>query len=192
MDLVVEEMRSRQVHDNMLATLRPTSLKTKSPLEKQAHDVLTPFAFKTFQEELERASQYLIEHSDGNQFIIRYFEQGNHKFHSVFWDGDTALCSCKTFEFWGILCRHIFRALIHKDCFMLSHVYLPRRWCLESLRNDNVAQNIPMNESPLDPAPPMSDKSPDQKKRNFMSAKIKNKRSSKEQPAFEEWEGIGE
>ncbi|XP_071700907.1 protein FAR1-RELATED SEQUENCE 11-like isoform X2 [Rutidosis leptorrhynchoides] len=126
-DLVVEEMRSRQVHDNMLATLRPTSLKTKSPLEKQAHDVLTPFAFKKFQEELERASQYLIEHSDGNQFIIRYFEQGNHKFHSVFWDGDTALCSCKTFEFWGILCRHIFRALIHKDCFMLSHVYLPRR-----------------------------------------------------------------
>ncbi|XP_071704654.1 protein FAR1-RELATED SEQUENCE 11-like [Rutidosis leptorrhynchoides] len=153
-DLVVEEMRSRQMHDYMLATLNPTSLKTKSPLERQAYEVLTPFAFRKFQEEFERASLYLINRFNGNEFLIRYYEEGNHKLHSAYWDGYTASCSCKNFEFLGILCRHILRVLIHKDCFILSHEYLPRRWCFDSLQNDNVVENISipsLDNSPLIP-----------------------------------------
>lgn len=58
--------------DKMLATLRPVSLNTKSPLAEQAFNILTPFAFKKFQEGFERASQYLVVHFEGGEFIIRH------------------------------------------------------------------------------------------------------------------------
>nr|GEY50426.1 protein FAR1-related sequence 11 [Tanacetum cinerariifolium] len=56
-DLAIEEIEKSEAHNNMLSKLRHPSLKTKSPLEEQAFEVLTPFAFKKFQEEFERASR---------------------------------------------------------------------------------------------------------------------------------------
>jgi len=44
----------------MTSIVRPLSLKMKSPLEDQAFQALTSFAFKKFQDELERASQYSL------------------------------------------------------------------------------------------------------------------------------------
>ena len=44
----------------MLETFRGSSLRTLSPLEDQAHNVLTPYAFKKFQKEFERATQYSV------------------------------------------------------------------------------------------------------------------------------------
>ncbi|GJV01026.1 protein FAR1-related sequence 11 [Tanacetum coccineum] len=51
LDLSVDEIRQGESQDKMLATLRPVSLNTKSPLVEQAFNILTPFAFKKFQEE---------------------------------------------------------------------------------------------------------------------------------------------
>nr|XP_043625947.1 protein FAR1-RELATED SEQUENCE 11-like [Erigeron canadensis] len=146
-DLAVEEIRSVEIRANMSKTLQHPSLETKSPLEEQAYKVLTLFAFKKFQDEFERATQYLVVRVEGNEFIIRYFEEGNHKCHNVFWDGYIASCSCKNFKFWGILCRHIFRALLHKDCFIIPPAYLPLRWCSDSLQSRHVIQNISIGES---------------------------------------------
>nr|XP_043616046.1 protein FAR1-RELATED SEQUENCE 11-like [Erigeron canadensis] len=80
-DLAVEEIGIREVKDKMSSTLALVSLKTKSPLEAQAYGILTPFAFSKFQVEFERANQYLIVHVEGNDFIVRYFDSGNHKNH---------------------------------------------------------------------------------------------------------------
>lgn len=44
--MVVQEIDQGRVHNNMIATLRPISVKSKSPLEEQAFKVLTPYAFK--------------------------------------------------------------------------------------------------------------------------------------------------
>ena len=41
-------------------------------------------------------------------------------------------CSCKHFEFWGILCRHILGVFLHKDCYYIPPLYLPSRWCCET------------------------------------------------------------
>nr|GEZ47290.1 protein FAR1-related sequence 11 [Tanacetum cinerariifolium] len=54
-DLAIE-IKKAEVHSKMLSKLRHPSLKTKSPLEEQAFEVLTPLAFKKFQEEFERAN----------------------------------------------------------------------------------------------------------------------------------------
>ncbi|GJU46244.1 hypothetical protein Tco_1203510 [Tanacetum coccineum] len=57
-ELAIEEIENSEAHNKMLSKLRHPSLKTKSPLEEQAVEVLTPFAFKKFQEEFERASRH--------------------------------------------------------------------------------------------------------------------------------------
>ena len=44
------------------------------------------------------------------------------------WDGKVAKCSCKNFEFVGILCRHILSVFIHKDCYDIPLTYWLPRW----------------------------------------------------------------
>ncbi|XP_057248175.1 protein FAR1-RELATED SEQUENCE 11-like [Beta vulgaris subsp. vulgaris] len=96
--LVVQEICQGHSHSNMVATLRPITMKTKSPLEGQALEVFTPFAFKKFQDEFSASSQYSITHVE------------------------------------GILCRHIFRVLLHNDCFKIPSAYLPQRWHFDTLQ----------------------------------------------------------
>ncbi|GJU76709.1 FAR1-related sequence 11-like protein [Tanacetum coccineum] len=83
MDLVVVEIENGETHDKMLATLRHTSLKTKSPLEEQASQAFTSFSFKKFQKEFERASQYSVIHVDSDEFLIRYYDEESSKNHKV-------------------------------------------------------------------------------------------------------------
>uniref|UniRef100_A0A803N035 Protein FAR1-RELATED SEQUENCE n=1 Tax=Chenopodium quinoa TaxID=63459 RepID=A0A803N035_CHEQI len=140
-DIGVEEIIQGHAHLSLNALIKPTSLKTKSPLEEQVFGVFTPFAFKKFQDELTRATLYSIIHVEGHEFTVRYYEGDDKISHRVFWDGkNTAMCSCKIFEFWGILCRHILRVLFHKDCFKIPLSYLPLRWCCDALQDTTSTQ----------------------------------------------------
>ncbi|XP_074299172.1 protein FAR1-RELATED SEQUENCE 11-like [Silene latifolia] len=130
-EVVVQEIMQKQSHDNMLAVSKMEVFSTKSPLEQQVSQILTPFAFQKFKEEYQRASQYVIANKDGHDFILKYYEPGNSRSRRVFWDGKIAMCSCKQFEFLGILCRHILRVFIQTDCNNIPSSYLPIRWQLQ-------------------------------------------------------------
>lgn len=121
----------------MLEKCKRINLKLMSPLQEQAHGVLTRFAFQKFQEEFERSTQYSIHHENGNEFVLRYYKDANSRKHMVFWDGKIATCSCKYFEFWGILCRHILSIFLHKDCHEIPSNYLPSRWRLQTSHDDD-------------------------------------------------------
>ena len=41
-----------------------------SPLEDQAHSVLTPYAFKILQKEFGRATQYSVLQENGIEFVL--------------------------------------------------------------------------------------------------------------------------
>ncbi|KAL2892614.1 Protein FAR1-RELATED SEQUENCE 11 [Bienertia sinuspersici] len=126
-DIGVEDINQAHIHLNLSASLTPTSLKTKSPLEEQVYGMFTPFAFKKFQQELTKATLYSIIQMEGDKFLVRYYEGEDKRSHTLFWNGSTLKCSCKNFEFWGILCRHILRVLFHNDCFKIPNSYLPLR-----------------------------------------------------------------
>ncbi|GJR10486.1 protein FAR1-related sequence 11 [Tanacetum coccineum] len=102
-------------------------MRSESPLEEQAHHLLTPYAFKKFQLEFGRAIQYLVHKQTYRSFIVKYHEAT----WGVFWDGNVAKYSCKNYEFVGILCKHILCVLIHEDCFNISITYWPSRWSRE-------------------------------------------------------------
>ncbi|XP_057532184.1 protein FAR1-RELATED SEQUENCE 11-like [Amaranthus tricolor] len=141
-DIAIQEIDQRRVHNNMTATLRPISVKSKSPLEEQAFKVFTPYAFTKFQEEFFRAGQYSIIPAEGKMFTVTYFEGVTPRNHRVFWDGVSASCSCKNFEFWGILCRHILRVFSHTDCFKIPSLYLPLRWHHKTLSSLIVGEDV--------------------------------------------------
>ena len=108
----------------MLEKYRGSSLRTLSLIEEQAHSVLTPYAFKIFQEEFGRATQYSVFQENGIEFVLQYYEEKTSQKHLVLWDGEMTSCSCKNFEFWGILCRHTLSVFIH--IFVSSTTLLSR------------------------------------------------------------------
>ena len=116
----------------MLETFRSSSLRSLSPLEDQAHSVLTPYAFKLFQVEFGSATLYSVLQENGSEFVLQYYKDKTSQKHKVLWDGEMTNCSCKHFEFWGILCRHILRIFLHKDCHQIPHMYLLSRWSCEA------------------------------------------------------------
>ncbi|KAH7860111.1 hypothetical protein Vadar_009474 [Vaccinium darrowii] len=131
-DLSIEDVEQTQSHDTMLETYRGSCLRTLSPLEEQAHSILTPYAFKLFQEEFGRATQYSVLKEKGCEFVLQYYKDKSSQMHKVSWDGEMATCTCKHFEFWGILCRHV-RVFLHKDCYHIPPVFLSPRWCREAI-----------------------------------------------------------
>ncbi|CAJ2660759.1 unnamed protein product [Trifolium pratense] len=136
-DVAIDDIKQKEDHDIMLEKCKRINLKLISPLQEQARGVLTSFAFQKFQEEFERSIQYSIHHENGNEFVLRYYKDGNSRKHMVFWDGKIATCSCKYFEFWGILCRHILSIFLHKDCHEIPSNYLPSRWRLQTSHDDD-------------------------------------------------------
>ena len=116
----------------MLETYRGSSLRSLSPLEDQTHSVLMPYAFKIFQKKFGRATQYSVLQENNIEFVLQYYKDETSQRHKVLWDGKMTYCSCKNFEFWGILCRHILSVFLYKDCFHIPPLYLPSRWCCEA------------------------------------------------------------
>ncbi|KAL2939873.1 Protein FAR1-RELATED SEQUENCE 11 [Bienertia sinuspersici] len=130
-EVAIREIIQRQLHDNMLAITKIDGLRVNSPMEKQASQVLTPFAFEKFREEWSRSCQYSIKYVDGYNYTIKYYANETSRCHIVFWDLNVAMCSCKQFEFTGIICRHILRVFLQVDCHEVPPMYLPIRWRLD-------------------------------------------------------------
>lgn len=79
------------------------------------------------------ATQYKVSEIRGEEFIVQHYKKPKAQKHNVSWVCDVITCSCKNFEFWGIICRHTLSIFLHKDCFMILITYFPLRWqCDES------------------------------------------------------------
>ena len=72
-----------QSHDTMLEKYGGSSLRTLSPIEEQTHSVLTPYAFKNFQEDFGRAIQYSVFQENGIEFVLQYYEEKTSQKHLV-------------------------------------------------------------------------------------------------------------
>ena len=84
----------------MFETYRANPLRSMSPLEKQAFDILTPFCLKRFQDEFARTSQYMMFEVNLYELVVQHHGTGATSKHRVFWDSEKASCSCKHCEVW--------------------------------------------------------------------------------------------
>ena len=67
----------------MLETYRGSSLRSLSPLEDQVHSVLTPYAFKIFQEEFGRLTKYSVLQENGIKFVLKYYKDETSRMYKV-------------------------------------------------------------------------------------------------------------
>ena len=117
-----EEATMRQNYQNI-------KIKTCMPIEEQALNILTPYAFDLFQKELISSTQYAVFESTRGSYLVRHRmeDEGGH-FVSCAGSDEQIQCTCQEFEASGILCRHAIRVLSLKNCFILPDKYLLARW----------------------------------------------------------------
>ncbi|KAF1897764.1 hypothetical protein Lal_00032524 [Lupinus albus] len=124
-----EEARMRQkYHHN-------PQIRTSFLIEEHAANILTPYAFELLQHEIELSSKYAATKIDSDSYIVRHHTKldGGRLVSLVKEKGQESIhCSCREFEFCGILCRHAIRVLLKNYYFCLPGKYLPSRWRRES------------------------------------------------------------
>jgi len=101
-------------------------IKTCFPIEEHVASVLTPYAFKLLQHEIELSTKYAATEIDNGSYIMQHHTKVGGG-HQVSWivEKESIHCSYKEFEFSGILCRHAIRVLMVKNYFSLPSKYLP-------------------------------------------------------------------
>lgn len=108
-------------------------LKTPLPVEKQGADVYTRRMFTIFQEEVFHSLVFAVKLSgeDGgtNTYEVARFNEEQKVYFVAFRVAEQlASCSCKMFEFEGILCRHVLAVFKATNVFTLPQGYILKRW----------------------------------------------------------------
>ncbi|KAG2615374.1 protein FAR1-RELATED SEQUENCE 5-like isoform X1 [Panicum virgatum] len=124
--------------------LNKATTKTASLIEKQAASTYTKAIFSKFQEEFTESLGFIIQKtSDGciSKYSIRKDEDPTETFYVTYnASNKMAKCSCKYFEFSGILCRHILGVYIIVDPRTLPPDYFLRRWTRKARDDDALLE----------------------------------------------------
>lgn len=108
-------------------------LKTASPIERQASHIYTKEIFTKFQEEIFETCAYTANRyeEDGALSMYRVTRFGeDHKTCNVAFNTSNlqAWCSCRMFEFSGILCRHVLTVFRVENILSLPSHCIMKRW----------------------------------------------------------------
>ncbi|KAJ4950721.1 hypothetical protein NE237_027553 [Protea cynaroides] len=124
---------------NMQQKVNKIVLKTGAPIEEHASKLLTPYAFNQYQEEILQSFFYRVQQIDNGEWLVKHasMEDKGFKVHHVVgkW---VVSCSCRAFEFNGILCRHAVAVLQRNNSFVTPNQYLPVRWRREARVESNA------------------------------------------------------
>ncbi|KAL2240007.1 protein FAR1-RELATED SEQUENCE 3 [Sesamum indicum] len=129
----LENSFEREVEADFDTICTTPVLRTPSPMEKQAANLYTKRIFSKFQEELVETFVYTANRVDGDghnsTYRVAKFED-DHKayFVSLNIAEMKANCSCKMFEYSGILCRHVLTVFTVTNVLTLPSHYILKRW----------------------------------------------------------------
>ncbi|XP_008223038.1 PREDICTED: protein FAR1-RELATED SEQUENCE 7 isoform X1 [Prunus mume] len=108
-------------------------LQTKEPLEEQCRRLYTLNIFRIFQKELLQSYSYLgfkiYEEGATIRYLVRKCGNDNEKcVVTVGPSNPKVICSCRMFEFEGVLCRHVLRVFQILDLKEVPPCYILQRW----------------------------------------------------------------
>ncbi|XP_058078062.1 putative protein FAR1-RELATED SEQUENCE 10 isoform X2 [Magnolia sinica] len=141
---IIVDSRNQERKD---ATMQQRSLrinlKTSMPVEEHASTILTHYAFKMLQNEIVLSLQNMaLKTANGSYSVMHMKTDGEHAVVNWQPSDQVVHCTCKKFEFSGILCRHAIRVLHVKNNFSLPERYLPSRWRCYSSSVKKKNQNV--------------------------------------------------
>ncbi|KAJ9553283.1 hypothetical protein OSB04_017328 [Centaurea solstitialis] len=136
-DSAMDKQRNRQRTDEHDTNTSVYDFKTNRLIEKHAAMLYTKTMFFVVQNEIVKGDRYCAQWNviieDGHQvFTIKEKDETlktKLEFKFVhFVDDDTFKCSCEHFEYFGILCCHIFHVFYNIDVEEIPSKYINRRW----------------------------------------------------------------
>ncbi|KAL3698805.1 hypothetical protein R1sor_012881 [Riccia sorocarpa] len=127
-----DQVVGSRIEAEKMATLRDklgifrSVISTK--FEEQAYSALTDYAFSLFRQQLVLSLEYVVQ---GDK--VSHHQHVEMK-RTISWvpETQTIHCSCLSFQYTGILCRHALRALAHYNVTELPEKYLSSRWCRDA------------------------------------------------------------
>nr|XP_027062985.1 protein FAR1-RELATED SEQUENCE 5-like [Coffea arabica] len=129
---LVDDRRYKELKADFRVYMSTPVLPFDVDVLKQATSVYTPEVFKWF--EIEWGKSYdcgIITYSEvGTMTEYKITPKGNKNYHMVRFDsiGDQISCSCKKFEFSGILCSHSLKVLNIRNIMKIPSQYIIKRW----------------------------------------------------------------
>ncbi|KAH6774839.1 FAR1-related sequence 3 [Perilla frutescens var. frutescens] len=133
----LENSFEREVESDFDTVCTTPVLKTPSPMEKQAASLYTKRIFSKFQEELVETFVYTANRVDGDghnsTFRVAKFEDDQKAYFVKLNIAEMkANCSCKMFEYSGILCRHVLTVFTVTNVLTLPSHYILKRWTINA------------------------------------------------------------
>ncbi|XP_041990447.1 protein FAR1-RELATED SEQUENCE 3-like isoform X1 [Salvia splendens] len=129
----LENSFEREVEADFDTVCTTPVLKTPSPMENEAASMYTKRIFLKFQEELVETFVYTANRIDGDgnssTFRVAKFEDVTKVYFVKLNIVEMkANCSCKMFEYSGILCRHVLTVFTVTNVLTLPSHYILKRW----------------------------------------------------------------
>ncbi|XP_051126352.1 protein FAR1-RELATED SEQUENCE 5-like [Andrographis paniculata] len=137
---LVESRRYEQLQADFKASTSAPVLPLPIQLLKHAASVYTPEVFKIFQKELGKVydcvGSITRSHETITEYQVSYLERS--RYHIVKYDSSdkTVACSCKKFDFSGILCSHGLKILTKNDVLKIPDQYILKRWTKDARLGD--------------------------------------------------------
>ncbi|XP_016652765.1 PREDICTED: protein FAR1-RELATED SEQUENCE 5-like [Prunus mume] len=129
---LVEDRRYQELKAEFRASQSSPALSFPVEILKHASNIYTPEVFKLFQDELCKAHDCVLKFNGEIGSISKYEVIPHKKYwhHTVTFDSidNTVLCSCKKYEFAGILCAHALKVLSTRNIKNIPAQYILKRW----------------------------------------------------------------
>lgn len=149
-DLLVADKRLEEVKCDFKATQTTPKLKAELNILRHASRVYTAAMFKIFQDQVLQTLNcdiFFCASSDAEK-VYKIKVNGKHHEHVVkFFAPEVKVsCSCKKFEFAGILCSHSLKVLDINNVKYIPEHYIMKRWTIDAkalqiTRNCNLQED---------------------------------------------------
>ncbi|KAH7851813.1 hypothetical protein Vadar_016811 [Vaccinium darrowii] len=129
---LIDNRRYEELNADFRANQSTSYLSFPVQILKHAATIYTPDVFLLFQRELSKAHDCCLKQCGENGTITTYeitpFRKHYH--HVVTYDSSEEMvsCSCKKFEFGGILCSHALKVLSSNNIVKIPSQYILKRW----------------------------------------------------------------
>ncbi|XP_050241953.1 protein FAR1-RELATED SEQUENCE 5-like [Quercus robur] len=127
----VDDVRYNEVCANYDMSQKIPTLKVNVPLLRHARDIYTGAVFTMFQDEFEKSLMVVVDtfHQSGPVSTYKVHNCEGSRQHTVTSSNGLITCSCKNFEFVGIMCSHILKVLDEmKIKLMIPEQFILKRW----------------------------------------------------------------
>ncbi|XP_042450757.1 protein FAR1-RELATED SEQUENCE 1-like isoform X1 [Zingiber officinale] len=152
---LLDDRRYEELKTNLRSNTTVPYLMFPIEILKHASEIYTPETYKCFQQELclsHDSSLEIVEDVDTfTKYKVTPHKKRNH--HIVTFDKkcEKIECSCRKFEFAGILCSHILKIFTWKNIMKIPSEYVLKRWIRKAKIGYFEVNDSMTNNASLDP-----------------------------------------